>query len=782
MERMTMTRKVLIVDDNNANLYMLESLLKGYGFEVTLAENGRDALDKARLNHPDLVVTDILMPVMDGYALCREWKSDNTLKHIPLVFYTATYTELKDEEFAISLGADRFIIKPQEPEIFMNIIKEVLEGKYTARQALAKPLGEEMEFFRRYNEILFKKLEKKMSDLEIANQKLRVSEECYRLSFINASDVIYTMDSNLILLSISPSVERILGYKPQDFIGRPVSDFGYILTPESYEQAVADINLVLTGETNTETIYQFIAKDGTIKYGEVSRAPLLREGTIIGVISVARDITERKQAEEKLRQGERMYRELYDFLPIPVYEMDLEGNITAANRAAYKFFGGTAEDLKKGFKAWQILSPEDVAKSKMNIQMLLKGEHVTRTEYTLRRLDGTAFPSIIISSVIFDNDKPVGLRGAIIDITERRQQEEKLQFRNILLSTQQEASIDGILVVDEKAQILLYNSRFVEMWGIPANLVEGGDDEPVLQFVTAQMADPTSFFRQVQYLYENRHETSRDELILADGRVFDRYSAPMFGPDDRYFGRVWYFRDITERKWAEGALRESEEKYRSLVEYMHDTILLTKPDGSILDANKAACEMFGRSLEEIKNVGRSGLVDETDPHLHAALKERERMGTASAEITMLRANGEKFPVEITSTIFTDASGQQKTSMIIRDITERKRAEEKVRESEKRLSTIIDFLPDATFAIDRNGKVLAWNRAMEKMTGMNDEDILGKGNYEYSLPFYGKRIPILIDLVFDYDETNVKKYHFIRKEGDVLLAEGRVPVRGEEREL
>ena len=175
-----MVKKVLIVDDNSANLYMLETLLKGYGFEVTSAENGKDALDKARLNPPDLIVTDILMPVMDGYALCREWKSDDKLKHIPLVFYTATYTEPKDEKFALSLGADRFIIKPQEPDIFMNMLKEVLGEKYTARQAVTKPLGEEMEFFRKHNEILFKKLEKKMSDLEIANQKLRDSEEKYR--------------------------------------------------------------------------------------------------------------------------------------------------------------------------------------------------------------------------------------------------------------------------------------------------------------------------------------------------------------------------------------------------------------------------------------------------------------------------------------------------------------------------------------------------------------------------------------------------------------------------
>ena len=162
----------------------------------------------------------------------------------------------------------------------------------------------------------------------------------------------------------------------------------------------------------------------------------------------------------------------------------------------------------------------------------------------------------------------------------------------------------------------------------------------------------------------------------------------------------------SQRKQAEEALRESEVKYRSLFEHSQDAILLTVPDGSILDANQAACGMFGRSLDEIKNVGRSGLVDMTDPRLNTALSERARTGLAIAEITMLRANGDKFPVEVTSTVFVDASGRQKTSMIIRDISERKRTEEALKERDiqfKKLSLhvpgmIYQFMkrPDGTY--------------------------------------------------------------------------------------
>ncbi len=107
----------------------------------------------------------------------------------------------------------------------------------------------------------------------------------------------------------------------------------------------------------------------------------------------SREIRSRKQAEEKLRQSEKRYRELYDFLPIPVYEMDFEANITSANRAIYEMFGASAEDFKRGFKAWRLLSPEEIERSSQNLQRLLKGEQVKDTEYTLMRLDGSVFPA-----------------------------------------------------------------------------------------------------------------------------------------------------------------------------------------------------------------------------------------------------------------------------------------------------------------------------------------------------------------------------------------------------
>jgi PAS domain S-box-containing protein len=180
--------------------------------------------------------------------------------------------------------------------------------------------------------LVFSKLEKKMSDLEIVNQKLKIMEEQYRLSLENVIDRIFIISTDLKILNVFPSMDGALGYKPKGIIGRLVSELGYIFVPDSFQQAMEDISFVLRGDSISARDYRFIAKDGSIKHGEISGSPMIREGKIIGMICVARDVTDRKLAEDSARESEKRYRELVDFLPIPIYEMDLEGNLTAANR------------------------------------------------------------------------------------------------------------------------------------------------------------------------------------------------------------------------------------------------------------------------------------------------------------------------------------------------------------------------------------------------------------------------------------------------------------------
>src|SRR4030042_7138102 len=166
-------KKALIVDDNHPNRDLRQTMLKGQGYDVLRAANGVEALERARSAPPDIVISDILMPEMDGFTLCREWRKDEGLQHIPFIFYTAIYTDPRDEELALSLGAARFVVKPQDPEAFVAILRQVIEESETGRPlAPPPPAPEETDYYKLYSEALVRKLEDKMLALEEINRAL----------------------------------------------------------------------------------------------------------------------------------------------------------------------------------------------------------------------------------------------------------------------------------------------------------------------------------------------------------------------------------------------------------------------------------------------------------------------------------------------------------------------------------------------------------------------------------------------------------------------------------
>ena len=200
------------------------------------------------------------------------------------------------------------------------------------------------------------------------------------------------------------------------------------------------------------------------------------------------------------------------------------------------------------------------------------------------------------------------------------------------------------------------------------------------------------------------------------------YEVDAYSPSKNHF--IALFTDITERKKAEESLKNSEARYRSLYENNMDAILLTKPDGSILSANPTAQKIYGMTEEEITKAGRAGIVVKNE-QLERSIEEREQTGKITSELTSKRKDGSTFPIEVTSSIFTDSDGTVKTSMIIRDLTERKKAEEEL----KKRSALLDISNEAIFSWNFEEGILSWNHGAEILYGYNSEETVDKISHD-----------------------------------------------------
>ncbi|MEA5115824.1 MAG: response regulator [Geobacteraceae bacterium] len=312
-------KRILIVDDIPENRYLLEMLLKGSDHEVMSAENGAVALKMARHATPDLIVADILMPVMDGYSLCRQCKTDTALRRVPFIFYTATYTEPEDQDFAMSLGADRFVTKPQEPEELKRIVEEVLE-QGPRPDILESRDMEEREFFADYSKTLFRKLEKKAAEVDRLSDDLsRETEERKKLqktlfefeSKLNmlldastAAIILTDMEGNVLF--INKRFSDIFGYGPEDL---PTLDTWFV-------RAFPDVLLRRSMQHSWRSAGNAPAPQG-MDFAPVESRVICRDGTARQVsvmdavisdihLTTFTDLTERRKLEDQLLHAQKM--------------------------------------------------------------------------------------------------------------------------------------------------------------------------------------------------------------------------------------------------------------------------------------------------------------------------------------------------------------------------------------------------------------------------------------------------------------------------------------------
>jgi PAS domain S-box-containing protein len=400
------------------------------------------------------------------------------------------------------------------------------------------------------------------------------------------------------------------------------------------------------------------------------------------------------------------------------------------------------------------------------------GKDVT-AEYRLLKADGTTLWVRSKGSAYSQADGQVTVFGTTSDITERKRAEEALKATEERYRTLVENANEAIVVAQD-GMLKFVNRITSEKTGYSKQeltsrpfpeLIHPEDRDMVVQSYLRRFKGDVS---QSRYPFRVVTKNGNVRWMEIDAVLIEWEGRP---------ATLNFLSDITERKRAEDALKESKEHLNQIIDRIGDPLFVKDRQHRLVMVNDAACKLFGRFREEIIGRTANDLFPSKEMAQISWEKDEEvfRTGVENLnEETNAYAPGKIRTVQVKKTLYIDNAGNQFLVGITRDITERKQMEEALGKSQRILADIINFLPDATLVIDRQGKVIAWNRAIEVMTGVKAEDILGKGDYEYSIPFYGVRRPILIDLVLLPQEEVEKIYTSLKRQDGVLFGEAYMP--------
>lgn len=319
--------------------------------------------------------------------------------------------------------------------------------------------------------------------------------------------------------------------------------------------------------------------------------PLILDGDLIGVIAMfarqtltqsalealqlaANEISlgiKRIQAELGLKESEKNYRDLVETSQNMIWSVNTQGCWTYVNEAVRSIYGYEPAEMI-GRHCSEFEPVEEFQQQPRILPRILAGESVFEYEAVVLAKDGIKLNLLCNAMVLYDEvGNVLGITGTATNITELKRAEAALHRSNAVLQAQKEASIDGILIIDENRQIASSNQHFSDLWQIPAAIIQTGSDWQLLECVLALVENPAEFLAQVEYLYQHPEKKSRDEIMLKDGRTFDRYSAPVRSPAGDYYGRIWYFRDITERKQALSDIQQQAQELETALYELQNT-------------------------------------------------------------------------------------------------------------------------------------------------------------------------------------------------------------------
>lgn len=439
-------------------------------------------------------------------------------------------------------------------------------------------------------------------------------------------------------------------------------------------------------------------KDAVLTVAEVSAFALTSGlGTWFLLVAWRR----RENAVAELALSETRFRTTIEAAPVACAIINEQGIVSYLNPTFIRTFGYTLADLHTMDDWWLKAYPDPnyrqavVDTWRNSIEESRKNQSAAVPfEADVTGKHGQVVTVLGVATLLDGS----GMLSMLFDITERKRVEGALEQAASLLHATLESTADGILTVDNAGRIISFNQRYVDMWQIPPSVVDTAKNESALNFVADQLLDPAGFMRKVQHLLSHPEQESFDLIEFKDGQIFERYSMPL-RIRNTIGGRVWSFRDVSERKRAEAALQASEMRYRSLFVNSQLVMLVIDPDNDcIADANPAACNYYGYTRQELLALPISNINTLSPAQIHAEMALVKAEVKRHFNFQHRKANGELRDVEVFSGPI-EIDGRKYLMSIVVDVTERKQVEAALQESADRFRQAMEATSDGVWDWD-----------------------------------------------------------------------------------
>jgi PAS domain S-box-containing protein len=554
---------------------------------------------------------------------------------------------------------------------------------------------------------------------------LRESEERYRSLVESSGFGIATTDFRGRFTFVNEALCKMIGYSRKELIGKHFASF---LHSEDKQRILKVFLNAWKHPTEKPSLeFRVIHKKGHVIHMYSTPTLHRRSGKILGFNAIIADITERKQMEESLRESEDRYRSIVELAPDGVVTVDMGGIITSVN-AAFSTISGYSKDeiIGRHFTELGALRANNIPEYLKLFDLTKVGTALPPTEFAYNCKDGTERWGEAHIGFVGSGGKRVGLQGILRDITERKEAE------RIILENQQKferlfmGNPEAAVYWDSDFRVLAINPRFTELFGYLLDEIKGKSNVDII--VPRDKAEESAFLGKMSREGYVDYDTIRKRK---DGSlVHVSLSCAPIMIEGKLVGLVGLYKDITERKRMEDALKESEKRYRTLFESTREAVLSTDADGSVLFANPAALTMLGYAFEEF--VGKPAIELYQNPMQRKEIfKELMEKGYVdNFELTLKKKDSTYVYVLGSATVRKDSEDRVlRIESILRNITERKKAEKALRESEERYRELTESISDVFFAMDKNLKYTYWNKASERLMGIPAKEAIGKSLYD-----------------------------------------------------